>query len=74
MDKIGDFDFALRAGDKGFLRTKFTKRPDFSGTYSKLGAGSFVDGYLVLAIEEKNPATDDEKNFVRVIGLSVETE
>jgi len=75
QDRAGDYDCGLRLGD-GFTRTKFTSRPDFSHTYSQRSLGRLVGNCLVLAVQEKDErvATGLEENFVRMIGLQVETE
>jgi hypothetical protein len=74
QDKATDYDLSLGVGS-GFFRTKFTTQPDFSRTYSEPTIGRVVSGCLVLAIEEKDPnvSTGREQNYVRMIGLEIET-
>lgn len=74
-EKASDYDVSYRIGGD-HSSTKSFKKPDFDKTYSQPSVGRFVENCLVLAIEEKTPhvATGNEKNYVRVIGLEVETE
>jgi hypothetical protein len=68
-------DLTLRLDD-AFGSSKLTAAPDFTRTYSLSSSARFINGCLVLAVEEKDPhrITGQEKNMVRFIGLSIETE
>jgi hypothetical protein len=67
-------DYTIRLG-AGLSRAKLTTVPDFARTYSLPTPARFIEGCLVLAIEEKDPQvmTGREANMVRFIGLSIET-
>lgn len=58
------------------LHQLFTTAPDFHRTYRTPTTARWVDGYLALAIEEKDPNSirGRDQDMVRVIALEVTTE
>lgn len=74
-DRIADWDVSYQV-EGNVSRVKWLRKPDFSKTYFQPTVVRVVDGCLAFAIEEKKPlvVTDKEDNYVRIIGLTIETE
>jgi hypothetical protein len=72
-DKSGDYVLVFGSA---WGKKHFKQAPDFAHTWRHVESTSFIDGCMVLAVEEKDPntATDLEENMVRVIGLEITTE
>ncbi len=67
-------EYVMKLGNAWFPG-QFTTAPDFERTYRTPTVATFVDGCLILAIEEQDPnhIYQREQDMVRVIGLEITT-